>query len=334
MSAISPVQVSLRAFVDPIREGNLDKIKDLFDKASTDVINRRDQVGRTLLYHAILVYPISAHAQSSRYLEIIQFLFKEGSDIYINDFCDKTPMDRAIARGRHLDIIKCVFNNGLDINIKDPFSAHYRDLSIVKWLVENNAEVDSKSEKCLLTPLHYATSKGWTESVKYLVAKGTNPRMATYDKRTLLHLAANKGNQALMTFLIKIPGQSDINAKNKETPLHIVASACDLPIVKFLVEKGANIFAKNTNRLTSFWKAESYFGCHERIYYQNQRFDDREIFESDSDSEKKAKRIENKERLIDQLDECDQGILVMRYLQEKERDQPSQVKKQRKSKFG
>jgi ankyrin repeat protein len=70
-----------------------------------------------------------------------------------------------------------------------------------------------------------------------------------YHFMTPLHFAAQGGHLAIVKFLVE--KGADIKAKDDDwTPLHVAARHGDLSMVKFLVENGADINAKTDSGAT------------------------------------------------------------------------------------
>ena len=84
----------------------------------------------------------------------------------------------AIRKG-DLNIVKFCLQNGANINLKDMeanetplhFAACYSKLEIVKILLQNGADINLKN-RAGSTPLHFAVLLGKLEEVKLLVQKG------------------------------------------------------------------------------------------------------------------------------------------------------------------
>ena len=125
-------------------------------------------------------------------------------------------------------------------------------VEVVKELLTNNAFIDAKNI-CKWTALHFATVSGRPEVVQYLLENSAGIDIVdTPQRETPLHKAASdNGNKEIVKLLLE--KGADVNAKNMygETPLHKAASDNgNKEIVTLLLEKGANVYAKDTYNQT------------------------------------------------------------------------------------
>jgi ankyrin repeat protein len=82
--------------------------------------------------------------------------------------------------------------------------------------------------------------------VPALFLTGCNKEQEQQEEYTSLHDAVLYGNLADVKYLVE--KGADVNAKNEDstTPLFSAAGSGDLEVVKYLVEKGADVNAKTT----------------------------------------------------------------------------------------
>lgn len=94
------------------------------------------------------------------------------------------------------------------------------------------------------TLLHAATVCNSPEIVAYLLDEGANPQATDAEGKTPLHHAHSKEIAQLL-----LEHHSQINAKSKKgsTPLHIAAARGNSKLVEFLIDKGADIEAKDND---------------------------------------------------------------------------------------
>ncbi|WP_419198621.1 ankyrin repeat domain-containing protein [Wolbachia endosymbiont of Rhagoletis cingulata] len=157
------------------------------------------------------------------------------------------------------------------------------NLNIVKLLVNNGADINAKDNESWM-PLHWAVQLGSLDVVKYLVERGANINALTADGRTSLELAVQKNcvdtieflkkaqldlDKELLTAvqdgdLNKVEGLAnrgaslDTKDNNDWTLLHFAASSNKFDIVKFLLDKNANIKAKDVYGNTPLHVAAQY----------------------------------------------------------------------------
>lgn len=142
-------------------------------------------------------------------------------------------------------------NAGADVNAIDSLGVtplHYAcaagNLSVVKTLVENDANIEAKSFEREETPLFEACSEGKLEVVKYLVKSGALINVLSKRKSTPLHLACEFNYFNIIKFLIENGAEVNIQDINLETPLHLACDKNSLEIAKYLLEHGAYVNVK------------------------------------------------------------------------------------------
>ncbi len=157
------------------------------------------------------------------------------------------------------------------------------NLNIVKLLINNGADINAKDNESWM-PLHWAVQLGSLDVVKYLVERGANINALTADGRTPLDLAAQKNRVNVIEFLKKAQLDLDkelltavqdgdlnkveglanqgagLNTKgsNDWTLLHFAVFSNKFDIVKFLLDKNANIKAKDVYGNTPLHVAAQY----------------------------------------------------------------------------
>ena len=115
---------------------------------------------------------------------------------------------------------------------------------IVKCLIANGAMVDG--DKGDWNPLYVAAKEGHLEIVKCLVENGATVNVIIKDGWTPLHMATYNGNHEIVKFLIQ--NGAEINAKTIKdgiSPLHLASEYGYLESVKCLIENGAKAEPKN-----------------------------------------------------------------------------------------
>jgi len=156
----------------------------------------------------------------------------------------------------HLSVVKCLVNQNADINAKDkdqctPLhrAALNGHLNVVEYLVNQKAEINSK-DKDQCTPLHRAALNGHLNVVEYLVNQKADINAKTQKDSIPLHLAALNGHLNVVEYLVN--QKADINAKDKDgwTPLHRAAYNSHLNVVEYLVNQKADINAKDKDGWT------------------------------------------------------------------------------------
>jgi ankyrin repeat protein len=130
---------------------------------------------------------------------------------------------------------------------------------------------DSKTPLIGGTPFIFAAHAGDVPAMRLLLAAGADPKATTDDQTTALILAAGFGHNpdgsrvqeanALEAVKLLVELGVDVNATNDmdSTALHGAASRGANSIVQFLVDKGADLEAKNARGWTAMTYAEGIF---------------------------------------------------------------------------
>ena len=134
------------------------------------------------------------------------------------------------------------------------------NVEILKFLVDQGADVNAKSEDGR-TPLHIAASYNPNvEILKYLVSQGADVNAkGGYDNTPLHYAAWMNFNVEVLKYLVSLA--ADVNAKDNYgmTPLHwAVSGNSNVEVLKCLVSLGADVNAKDNNDMTPLFRAAEY----------------------------------------------------------------------------
>jgi ankyrin repeat protein len=143
----------------------------------------------------------------------------------------------------------------------DPNKPH---LAIWVWIYDpvdlwNTYERGERPSYSNGTPLHYAALCGLHSIVKYLITEHSldiNAR-GIYKESTPLHQASDRGHVQVVRALLE--DGADITAKNEDklTPLHRASRSGQEAVVRILLEQGADAAAWDKNRMTPLHWASS-----------------------------------------------------------------------------
>ena len=212
--------------------------------------------------------------------EFAALLIEHGADIEAKLLDGRTtPLGRAVAQG-HLDAAKVLLAKGANVNTRPsgrtlvhvamhmghqdmvrllltkglqmpPIqeAAYFGDLDTVKTLVAEGTEVNTKDEAGY-TPLHCALCGGHKEIVQFLLGEGADVNAKAADDRTPLCFARTAEAAVLL-----IAKGADANARVEygHTVLHNASNRGDVQIVELLLAHGANANAK-AGGADTLWK--------------------------------------------------------------------------------
>ena len=163
------------------------------------------------------------------------------------------------ARNTSYGVVKHFLSRGFNANWSNPVStltplheaANIGSLEIVKYLVENGCNVNSKSNSGR-TPLFSAAFKGNAQIIEYLAQKGADMNSQVNTGLSPLHTACVYGTEDAIIALVKNGCDVNIKENDGNTPLHCLMEQGKIKIIKFLVDNGADINIKNNDGFLPF----------------------------------------------------------------------------------
>ncbi|VVC35296.1 Ankyrin repeat-containing domain,Ankyrin repeat, partial [Cinara cedri] len=169
---------------------------------------------------------------------IVNALIAQGAKVNAEDKNKQTPLHWAV-KDCNTAVIWALINNNAEVNAKDKNKQTPLHLAVkggntaVIWaLIDNKAKVNAK-DKNKQIPLHWAASG---KVARYLIIQGAEVNAIDNDENTPLHLAAEKGYITVIKALLD--KEANIHAKNKagRTPLYYSAN---VDIKNALIAAGA-----------------------------------------------------------------------------------------------
>ncbi|KAG9145452.1 hypothetical protein Leryth_021447 [Lithospermum erythrorhizon] len=260
------------------RAGNLTKVKDMFNKFTSDVIremlSKQNHEGETPLYisaesgHADIVREFLKHldvesasiaanngydpfhiAARQGHCEVLKELLQFFPNLVMTvDSSNSTALHTAAAQG-HRDIVnllldtdsnlaKIARNNGKTVLHT---AARMGYLEVVKSLLKKDSTIGFRTDKKGQTALHMAVKGQNVEIVLELIRPDSSVLGLGDNKgNTAIHIATRKGRAQIVQCLITVEGV-DLNSVNKagETPLDIAEKFGTPELVSILKDAGA-----------------------------------------------------------------------------------------------
>ncbi|KAI9594733.1 ankyrin repeat-containing domain protein [Syncephalis fuscata] len=116
-------------------------------------------------------------------------------------------------------------------------------LEIVRYLLDQGAEVDAVGGDLLATPLHWACRKGHLPISALLLERGANPGLKDAQGFNALHLAVHSSNAFLVLYMLYAPGDLPVDSPDTldHTALMWAAYQGDGVSVDILLRQGASL---------------------------------------------------------------------------------------------
>lgn len=163
-------------------------------------------------------------------------------------FGDENVIHIACVKG-HLDIVRELLNNGANVNSRSwkwGDTALHRacilgHTQIVEELINRGANINIRNNNCWMTPLENAINFGYLQCCRLLINAGAkvNEINQNYGSTPLIE-ACNKGNYDIVELLLNSGANPDLGLTKK--PLH---NAVAFPkILQLLLENGAQVSCK------------------------------------------------------------------------------------------
>ncbi len=134
------------------------------------------------------------------------------------------------------------------------FAAQNGNTDVVRFLLENGADIQARDLKLNRSAIHFAVENGNLECVKFLEEHDANLLDRDIYGATALHYAAQKNHLDVIKFLVS--KKLDYTAKDARgwTAMHYAACGGSIDIIKYLLAKGLNI-----NELTQSGRTPLFF---------------------------------------------------------------------------
>ncbi|KAF8495913.1 hypothetical protein F5888DRAFT_1924915 [Russula emetica] len=163
-----------------------------------------------LVEHLIAKYPQDVNANGGRYVrpliaalagehfQTADLLRHNGADPHVQGHLKTTPLHSA-AYVENFEVVQKLIEYDADIDAGDregwtPLSwasrgHHFKDGSVLRFLLEHGADVNARADDDGFTPLHRASSYGALEVVRLLLEHGADVEAVSVDGKTALQVA-------------------------------------------------------------------------------------------------------------------------------------------------
>jgi ankyrin repeat protein len=200
--------------------------------------------------------------------EFVKLLLEKGADVNTKYEDGSTTLMMAIQRDL-MDTVKFLVEKGAEVNAENRYyqtplmmASERGQTDIVKLLIERGANVDAKNMDGL-TPLIMTirgrvpygaevNAKDRTDILKPLIEHGANVHTKGRDGFTPLIIAI--GHRQVNSIKLLIEKGADVNAKDDHGNTVLMA-ASQAETIKLLIEKGADVNAKDEDGVTALMKA-------------------------------------------------------------------------------
>ncbi|MBE0664414.1 MAG: ankyrin repeat domain-containing protein, partial [Candidatus Aminicenantes bacterium] len=205
-------------------------------------LQAREKDNETALYYAAL----------SNNLQLAKFLVSKGLKIKDTESsAGNTPLSIALQQG-NLAIAEYFLASGADALFKDRegstalhISCRLGKKDLLERLIQKGVPVDARNNAGW-TPLLLATMFGNREAVKVLLAHGADANTSNQNGLFPLFQAAKDGASEIALLLLAAGARAgDGMSDTKVTPLHMASALGYGDIVKALLDKGADVNAKD-----------------------------------------------------------------------------------------
>jgi len=192
-------------------------------------------------------------ASVSGNLDCIKYLVKDGAKINEVTADGHSALNIATING-HVDVVRYFLELKVNIDHQDSIeewsplhAASSRGFTeIARMLIDAGADIESE-DRTDWTPLHHACRYGYSSIVKLLIDKGAKLDKTINDENeeTALHLAAKFGHIDVVQVLLSKTINVNIEDKLERTPLHLAVISNHSQIVQSLLGRKAKINVKD-----------------------------------------------------------------------------------------
>ncbi|KAJ6884925.1 hypothetical protein NC652_031809 [Populus alba x Populus x berolinensis] len=220
-----------------------------------ELIMKKNTKGNTPLHDAVI-------ADNKEVAELL--VSRDPEVAYYNNKNGKSPLYLAVENGNKKEILDVLLNLGASIPIKSedgdalpkgksPVHAaiKQRNRDILEKIGNEKPELLSLTEEELGNSLHYASSIGFLEGVRFLLKKFHN---VAYEKNLEgdypIHVACKSDSvDVVKEFLAKFPYPKEFLNKKGQNILHVAAKYGNASVVRYILKQGQKLVAPLLNAI-------------------------------------------------------------------------------------
>lgn len=236
-------------------KGHLGLIDDLW---SDEHKKLRDHNGRTPL-HIAAIGAMESEEKEKEKLEVVKKFIEKGINMEANDRFGQTPLHVAVRSGNKA-VTRALLEKGANSEARTSnnetllhMAAKGGQMDIAQVLLESGVDIEAK-DSSQHTPLHKAAKAGHGDIVKLLLKNGADKHKMNARRETPLYQAVKGGDETTVRLLLDPCN----DAKAKELYTNLLCIACEGgkgAVVQLLLDKGADVCAKDANGLTALHAA-------------------------------------------------------------------------------
>ncbi len=212
-------------------------------------------------------------AQSELHVQTLKNNYKAVAELINNsanineiDVDGSTPLMTAISHN-YTEIASLLIDHNADLTPRDTggydailLAANNGLRKILEKLLAKGADVNSRLEPSMYTPLHWTAAKGFSKIVELLLQQPKIDVTAkTKDMDNALHLASMKGHLDVVQILLN-DKRIDVNAQDdtRQAAIHYATAKGYIDIVKTLIDHGADFNLQGWKNYTPLGTAKYY----------------------------------------------------------------------------
>lgn len=193
--------------------------------------------------------------------QMVMLLTTKGMTVDLKTDSGDSMLHVAVACGSG-EVARMLLKLGVNPNDKDPkgITPLYRateinDVQAMKDLVEQGADIHTRSGVANNTLLHLACEKGHEDAAAWLLESGMEPDVRNNMSVPPLHVCAKMGNVPMSKMLLRYGADANSRDKEGNSALHNAAKAGSLNVVKLLLENGAKVRVASNTGVTPLHRA-------------------------------------------------------------------------------